>query len=548
MFKKRSVVGVSISPEMGLEVAEVDYSSGTVIKYGRKSVEYSAGKRELADLDLFKETLQDLLEEMNIQRGTELVLNFPTVSFKVADFPAAMETLQLESAIEEELYDNPYLKNYEPCYSYTTVSSSLQFNKIAYTALQKSTIIELVLSIKEMGYKIAAIDTAASSVLHALIYLNRVNTDPDTNWVLLTVDSNCCRVLSMMGKNYLDAYEETISIGDVLSDAENYASVIAAIEPILRNLPSKYLCVVSKTSIISAEVLSNKITYSAPIIYQEANGYLKEPFLNLSPLVDEEYTKSISLDVIGAAIYYEYKNISQVGFNLFNKTLGEVFLSEQPPSIMGGKIVFSNGFLITLGIIVAVIIALIVALISGTFAIKNAQMRSQIEEMEQEINKIQRFLDKHPNISSNDFDEGEEVKKGLTHNKNIYSYYTIVGTEIPQKLWLTYLKLSDKTTIEGQADNIESVYSFFRCIKDYDPKSDITLQELGLATASPRSFSESELNEEKLLTTLDADFYEFRISNDNELGDRNGQKSKVKTKKSKKSSTKDDLPDLEIIE
>ena len=560
-FKKSTVVGVSVSPEIGLEVAQIDYTSGTVIAYGRKSVEYSAVKRELADLDLFKETLQDLLEEMNVPKGSTLVLNLPTVAFKVTDFPSALEITQVESAIEEELYENPYLKNYEPCYSYSVVNSSLQFNKYAYTALQKSTIIELVMSIKEMGYKVSAIDTSVNSVLNSLVYLNRVNTDPDTNWVLLTVDNGCCRVLSMLGKNYVDVFEEKISIG-VLSDAENYASVIAAVEPILKNLPSKYLCVVSKTNVISAEVLSNKITYSAPIIYQEANGYLKEPLLNLSPLIDEEYSRAISLDVIGAAIYQDYKKTSPVSFNLYNKTLGDIFLMEQPPAIMGGKVVLSNGFLIFLGVIIAAIITVLTILITSSFALQNSNMKSNIDHMQAEIDKINSFIERNKEISSEDFDEGDEIRIGLNHNKNIYSYYTIVGTEIPQKLWLTYLKLGDETTIEGQADNIESIYAFFRSIKDYNPTSDITLQDLGLATAGPREFGDADSDDtQSILTTLDADFYKFRISDaimkpasdeeeSEEDSNKKTKKNKTKTtksKKNKKSNAKPALPDLEVI-
>ena len=514
MFKKSVVVGVSISPEMGLEIAQVDYATGTVIKYGRKSVDYNIVKREIADLDLFKETLQDLLEEMAIPKGTELVINMPTVVFKIADYPGALEPIQVESAIEEELYDNPYLKNYEPCYSYSVVNSTLQFNKIAYTALNKSSLIELILSIKEMGYKVNAIDTSVNSVLHSLIYLDRINSDPDTNWVLLLIDNSCCRIMSMQGRNYVDAFEEKISIGEVLSDAENYATVIAAVEPILKNLPSKYLCVVSKTNVISAEVISNKITYSAPIIYQEANYYLKEPLLHMSDLVDAEYTKSISLDVIGASIYKEFSQISYINFNLFNKTLGEIYLMEQPPTILNGKIVLTNNFLLFVGAIITAFLVFILISTWSWFSIQQASMNNEISKMETEISKIDQFIKAHPEFSGEVFDEGAEIRKGLVHNKNVYSYYTIVGTEIPQKLWLTYLKLGGKTTIEGQADNLESVYAFFRSLKDYNPSSDITLQNLALATAGPKELN--DIDSDSVLTTLDADFYEFKISNDDE--------------------------------
>jgi len=565
VFKKSVVVGVSVSPEMGLEIAQIDYATGTVLKYGRKSIDYNIVKREIVDIDLFKETLQDLLEEMAIPKGTELILNMPTVAFKTAEYPAALEQVQIESAIEEELYEDPYLRNFESCYSIALLNSTLQFNKIAYTALNKSSIIELILSIREMGYKIHTIDTSVNSVLHSLIYLNRVNTETDTNWLLLIIDNSCCRILSMQGRNYVDVFEEKISIGEVLSDAENYSTVINAVEPILRNLPAKYLCVVSKTNVISAEVISNKITYSAPIIYQEANCYLKEPLLNLSNLIDAEYTKSISLDVIGIAIYKQFAQISYVNFNLYNKTLGDIYLMEQPPTFMNGKVVLTNNFLFLIGIIITGIIALIMITVLSWFSIQQSNMNDEISNMEAEISRIDDFMKAHPELTGDVFDEGNEIRLGITHNKNIYSYYSIVGTEIPQKLWLTHLMLSNKATIEGQADNLESVYAFFRSIKDYNPSSDITLQKLTLATSEPKEINDNdndiEIDANSILTTLDADFYEFRISNEaesvfnkdqtekvskNKKSKKSKSNTKKKSKKTKKSSDKN-IPDLEVI-
>ena len=496
---------------------------------------------------------QDLLEEMAIPKGTELVLNMPPSVFKVADYPASMDSLQIENVIEEELYDNPYLQNYEPAYAYKIVNSSLQSNKIAYTALQKSTIIELILAIKEMGYKIKTVDVSLNSILNSLIYLDRVNTEPDVNWILLTIDSGCCRIVSMMGRNYLDTIEEKISIGEVLSDAENYATVIAAVEPLLKNLPAKYLCIVSTTNIISAEIIANKIQYSAPIIYQEANCYLKEMLLKIAPTMNEDYTKMISLDVIGAAIYPDFAKTNLINFNLFNKSLGDIYLSEQPPSFMNGKIILTNELLILIFIVIAVVVVSVAVFMYGWLSMQIHSMQSEIDEMNNNINKIKAFLAANKDVSSNTFDEGDEVRIGLAHNKNIYSYYTIVGTEIPKKLWLTYLRLGDKTTIEGQADNLESVYAFFRSIKDYNPDSDISLQKLGLAKLGiPELVDESddgqpvktEKEEKKkkdtVLTSLDADFYEFRISNDTE--------DKKKPAKTDKSGNSGELPaELEII-
>ena len=482
LLKKSSIVGVSVTPEVGLEVAQIDFATQTVLKYGIRQLEYDASRREIADLDLFKEALQDLFFELQIPKGTEVVLNIPTVAFKTNDYPAALDEAQISNAIEEELADHYIFKTVEPAVSAVRLpNASMQFYKIAYTAAQKQMLIEIALGIKDMGYKLVGIDTSVNSVLNALMYKQRVDVSIDS-WVLLIVDSYCCTIITMNGKNYVDTYEERISIGQVLDDAENYSTVVGTVTPILKNLPSKYLCVVSKTNIISAEVLASKLSYTAPIIHQEANCFSKEAFLELGPEVDEKFANIVSLDIIGAAIYKDFEQYSDAHFNLFNKSLGDIYTSEQPPEIMlaGRTIVFTPQLLMFAFIVVAIVIILPTVGALLYYANLISTQQNKMAELNQKVQEINQFLKDNENVSSDLFDEGDEIRLGLAHNKNIYSYYTIVGTEIPKKLWLTHLKLSDKTTIEGQADNLESVYAFFRSIKDYNPNSDIKLQKLAL--------------------------------------------------------------------
>ncbi len=553
LLKKSSIVGVSVTPEVGLEVAQIDFATQTVLKYGIRQLEYDASRREIADLDLFKEALQDLFFELQIPKGTEVVLNIPTVVFKTNDYPAALDEAQISNAIEEELADHYIFKTVEPAVSAVRLpNASMQFYKIAYTAAQKQMLIEIALGIKDMGYKLVGIDTSVNSVLNALMYKQRVDVSIDS-WVLLIVDSYCCTIITMNGKNYVDTYEERISIGQVLDDAENYSTVVGTVTPILKNLPSKYLCVVSKTNIISAEVLASKLSYTAPIIHQEANCFSKEAFLELGPEVDEKFANIVSLDIIGAAIYKDFEQYSDAHFNLFNKSLGDIYTSEQPPEIMlaGRTIVFTPQLLMFAFIVVAIVIILPTVGALLYYANLISTQQNKMAELNQKVQEINQFLKDNENVSSDLFDEGDEIRLGLAHNKNIYSYYTIVGTEIPKKLWLTHLKLSDKTTIEGQADNLESVYAFFRSIKDYNPNSDIKLQKLGLA--SKTSFTPIEENVENgdntnsqefdtdsILTSLNADFYEFIISDDPNAG-------KSQAKQGTENTDNNGLPGLEPI-
>ncbi|MBD9223147.1 hypothetical protein EGQ24_04510 [bacterium] len=553
LFKKSVVIGVSVTPEVGLEVAQIDFATRTVLKYAVRPLEYDINRRDIADLDIFKETLSDLLEELQLPKGTSIVLNLPAVTFRVNDYPASLDEEQVGNAIEEELAENLIFKNNEPCIAATQLpNSTIQFNKIAYEAVQKTTIIEIAMAIKDLGYKLLAIDTSVNSILNSLILKERVNVENDVSWVLLLVENNCCRVISMNGRTYVDAFEEKISIGEILGDAENYSTVISAVTPILKNLPSQYLCVVSKTNIVSAEILASKLNYSAPIIHQEANSFSQEVFMDVSPEVDEALAPTISLDVIGAALYRNLLPYSTAHFNLFNKSLGDIYLDEQPPEVViaGHRIVLDTETLIKIFILCAIVI-LVPAIIAFIVLLSSISSQNSVNaDLDSKIEQMNKFLKDNESVSADLFDEGDEIRVGLEHNKNVYSYYTIVGTEIPKKLWLTHLKFSDKTTIEGQADNLESVYAFFRSVKDYDPESDIKLQKLGLASnAVPKVIekdAENSDNSDKtddfevdsILTSSNADFYEFRISNEPEV-----KKEDLK----KKDENGNDLPDLEPI-
>ena len=535
-----------------IAVAQIDFASQTVLKYGTRQLNYDNNREEIADLDIFKETLQDLLLELQIPKGSDIYLNIPAITFKVKDYPASLNEEQLTNVLEEELLEHPIFKETDPAIDAVKLpNSTIQFNKIAYTAAQKVMLIEIAMQIKDLGFKLAGIDTSVNSTLNALIYKERIDVNPSSSWVLLLVDNSYCRVLPMQGRNYVDCFEEKISIGEVLGDAENYATVVSTVKPILKNLPSQYLCVVSNTNIISAEILAGQLQYNAPIIHQEGNSFAKTPFMEVSADIDNSTACLISLGVIGAAINRDFGDNSTAHLNLYNASLGDVYLMEQPPVLKLGSlsITMSLENMIKVIIVLAAIVIAInifVMVITGNIM---AQKNSRLDELGTQIKSVEQFLKENENVSTELFDEGDEIRIGLLHNKNIYTYYTIVGTEIPKKLWLTKLELGENTTIEGQADNLESVYSFFRNIKDYDPDSPIKLQKLGLATINSSlqeiSSEDSGFDTDSIITSMNADYYQFRISDAPEVQQEKGKKSKAKSKKG--SSSISELPDIDDI-
>ena len=515
-FNKSVVIGVSISPDNGIEAAQVDFENKTVLKYISKPLAYDNNRKEIADLDIFKETLQDLLIEMDVPTGSDIALTLPTVAFKVVDYPASLTEDEISNAVEEDLVSHPIFQNNDPCISAVRLpNSTIQFSKIAYTALQKSILIEIAMQIKEMGYNLINIDTSVNSTLNALIYNERINTAPDSDWVLLLVDNNFCRIIPMGGKNYVDSYEEKISIGQILGDAENYSTVANAVNPILKNIPSQCLYVVSESNLISAKILADKLQYNAPIIHQESNSFNETPFLETAEDIPEDVRKNISLDVIGAAINREIDAVAYTYLNLFNESLGDIYTQNQPPVIFIGerKFVLSLNNMIAVSIIFFILVMALTLLIVVPISKANRAKQDEIAKINTEISDIEDFLKKNDSISANKFDEGDEIRMGIASNKNIYTYYTIVGTEIPKKLWLTSLELGKGTIIKGQADNLESIYAFFRNIKDYNPSSNIKLQKLALAANGiNKAIDSDDVDKDDIITSLNADYYEFVIA------------------------------------
>lgn len=550
-FDKKVQVGIAISAEYGLEVAQIDYAARKVIKYGQRPLTYDFVRNVIADMDIFKNNLQELFAELQIPVGAEVYLTLPTSVMHVNDYPATLNINQVQSLIETEIEDeNVFTDDNFNISASTMPVSTIQFNKIAYVVAQKSMLIEIAIQIKELGYSLKNIDVSTNSILNSLIFNGRVDISQDSMWTLVIVDSNRLNIVAMQGKVYMDCYSVPLGIGEVLGEKENYETVLSAIAPILNRIPSQYLYIVSKTNLISAQELSKHVNYNSTILYQEASNLATEPFID----VDEDIPlKNVSLDVIGAAIKKTFEKVSVANFNLFNKELGDVFLSEQPPIIKLGNKEYELSIenMIKASIVYAVIFAVIFVMVFILMQSVISNKKKALDALTQDINTQQQLIDANKDfVSAKLFDEGDEIAIGLVNNKSIYTYYTIVGTEIPQKLWLTYLNLGGEgnTTISGQAENLESVYSFYRNIKDYDADSKLKLQRLNLATkSSSKSISPSENFEvDSILTSLNADYYEFKISDAPEE-----EKVKVDANNENgdsKSNSKGAIPNLEPIE
>ncbi len=540
-FKKRMVVGVSVSPELGLEVAQIDFLEKKVLKYARAPLAYDFAQRSVADVDIFKETLQELLQSLMIPKGADIVLNIPSATFDIAEYPASLTEERIKLDVEEKLLSLPFYEKKEPLFDVVKLPlATMQFNRYLSASASMTNMSEIAMYIEDLGYNLICIDSTVNSILNALIYNERIELEAEKIWTLLIVDNSCCRVLTMQDSCYLESFEERISIGAVLGDEENYSTVVSAVNPILEKSPTDRLYIISNTSIISSRKLANNLNFKGQIIHHEANQYAESSFLEFDEeVIDAEEARTISLEVIGAAIRREFaSNYVIANLNLFNSSMGDVYFRAQPPEVkIGDKtIVLSNERLFKLASIYLVALLMLVLFFLVPISAKIKGLENDIAKVNKNIKDVEGFLKNNNDISTSLFDEGDEIKMGLANNKKVYTYYSVIGTEIPEKLWLTGLHLGKKVIISGQADNIESVYSFFKNIRDYNLDDKLKLQKLGLASSKKITNINTveDFDTESILTSMNADFYEFKFSN---VPEEEVKQEAVESKKSKKSGS-----------
>lgn len=526
---KKKTIAVAITPDKGLEVAEMDYLSGKIVKYARKDLGVVSLKSVIPDMDIFKDLLAESFSELAVPKGSNVVLCLPTIAMGLGNYMTSQTDASIVQLVSTDLIDHDLIfRDNDPLVVTTNLNLTIQNKIVAYTAAVYSLIQEAARIIVDLGYKITAIDTSVSSVFRALINTGKVQAEPDTTWMLLLVDNSHARLLVLNDENLIE-YKEEQMMYDYSDSAGNCEMVASAMSHYFEKVPAKYLFIVSRTDNASAEMIASKIHYNNPVIFLEANSFSKETFVETSD-IPEDIAEGISLDLIGACLYDE----RFLHFNLFNEELGDIYINQQPPSIVlsGKKYVFTDS--LVYGTLAAILVPLLAIAAFGYFYLTNQKttLEEQIADFQTKTDVAVKEAAKYNVDTGEKFSESDEIRIGLTKNTELYSYLDLIGREMPQKMWLNHMTLaniSDKSKnihvdIEGQADNIESIYSFYRNIKDSIGSTDVKLQKLSLATIKsttegfsfdkdlPGNTGEFTENSNDIMLSSNADFYEFVIS------------------------------------
>ena len=512
----RITVGVSVSPGVGLEMAEVDRLTGTVNKYGFKPLEYNSSTRDISNYEDFRIALEELFEELHIPKRSNIVLSIPNTHFGIISLPLLLTDEAINNAIISEVEQSYIFKRQEPLISWSEISSSSNSENrtLAYTAIQKDSLEQITEICEEIGCSIVAIENSYASLFRALNFIDVAKDQMKENvlWNLMLIMQNNYSIFSVSNKRISEYYEEPLALKSFVND-EIYNAIKTSAQLTLSSLPANYLFIVSETDMVSAEVLSMKMEFDGSITFLECNKFIQNELMPISLNVLPKLAMQITPEVIGAAVYQF--NDFPLKFNLAKKQdkQDSDFLSslEECPRINVGNLeveltpAFIKKVTLIIGAIIIVPMLLLFLFLRNVVLpgeeLKLTQTQTKIESLNDEIKK---YKDKYAKKDET-FDLAVTIDKLVKQNKSKLTYYSALRLSVPNNLWITFyeLKGDGKVDIQGQSESVRSIYIFYKTLKQLVNNSDVKLFKLEVAKDS--------LN--NIISSNNVKLYSFEITN-----------------------------------
>lgn len=507
-------VGVSVSPGVGLEMIETDKLTGTVNKYAHEPLDYNHSTREISEYAQFQSSLEELFDDLHIARRSNIILSIPNVHFGMISLPLLLTDEAITNAIISEVEQSYIFKRQEPVVSWCEVFSNVESENrvIAYTAIQKNALNEISNACEEIGCTLVGIENSYASLLRALYFsgIAKNQMKDNVSWNLMIVGQNSYSILSMSGKKVIEYYEEPLALKSFVDD-EIYNAITTSAQLTLVSLPANYLFIVSETDLVSAEVLSMKMPVECTTNFLECNKFCQSELLPANLNILPNLALQMTPEAIGVSVYNSCD--FPLKLNMATEKEGEGSFSEEltyPRVNIGNlEVEITPDFVKKLSLLIGAIIILPIIMLS--FLLSNVvtpREQTKLDGINAEITSVNAEIDKLSGSEKNTtFDLNSTINDIITRNTTKLAYYSGLGVSIPKKLWISYYNTNEagKVDIKGKANDVESIYAFYKGLKQMVNNSDIRLYKLEFASESIDDVISDNSSSPKV--------YEFEITN-----------------------------------
>ena len=472
-------VGVSVSPNVGLEMIMVDAVQRKIMKYGQRPLAYNSSTREIEDYNEFKVALKELFSELRVDpKNSHVVLNLPSVTFGHTFLPAVLDDEGVTGALTSIVEESYLFKKNVPVVSWTEIKENNTTEKryVLYSALQEGVVDIITQIFAELGADLVAIENTYSSLLKTLEYteITRDFAKSPGSWNILLVSQNSYAVFSLLDYNIIEYYEDPLAIKSFSND-EVYVAIAQAASSVLERFPSDKLLIISESNDVSAEILAIQLKQPGDVIFLECNQYSKTPIMDVDLTVLPNYIKGITPESIGAAIY----RTRDFGLKLNFLVSPEIKTAADTINVLGFELTSDQLLIYSMIVGIAIFAVLFLGNTALGSYVKNLEAKRST--LEQDITNMNAELE---NLKKDDskidiYTAAKNIDKSMLTK---ILYYNAIGADIPQHVWLTsfYADTEGAYGIAGETTSVDDVYLFFRNIKSQVADSNLILSKLSV--------------------------------------------------------------------
>ncbi|MDD3238137.1 MAG: hypothetical protein PHV37_08595 [Candidatus Gastranaerophilales bacterium] len=478
-FNSSTVVGVSISSNNLVEMICIDKNNHSISQYAARELKYNNAIREIVDYEELYADLVEMFRELGLNpKSCKVILNMPNVHFGFIHLPLILPDDQVSSAIISEVEQLYLFKRNDPIVSWNTVDQSAEQDKryIVYSAIQEDTIQNVKEVFDRLGSKLIVIENSHSSMIKGVQYSKILDAEMSTGAQLnmLLITANSYAIFCMNGNQLIDYYEEPLAIKSFTGD-EVYLAIASAASSTLEHYPTRNLLIVSETNDVSAELLSTKINFEGDVKYLDRNKYTDKSFINIDFAVLQTYTPLITLEAVGTAAYnyepYPIKfnfledagvldTVTPLTINLFGK---DIDIDRKAIGLIFGA--------------AAAVIIIFFVLIALLFNTLDSNIKKDLTELTQQETQLKDKVGQS-GMNANKADIFTVSQQIFNENKHEFTLYNALSTDIPKDAWVEYFATNSdgEVTIQGKSAGSDSIYTFFRGLKNANP--DVYISQL----------------------------------------------------------------------
>jgi len=459
-FKKNDAyVGVFVSPRSYIEVVKFDVETNSISKHDKLELSYDPLTRKINDIREFETNIVRLYDILGIPLNTPAVLSIPTMFLGHASLPMQLDDSEIKSVLTDQLENNFLFRNQEPEISYECITTIQDSNTmhLAFTAIPKMQISEILQVLKRQDVNVVAIDTSYAALLRGLSIAGVCDSDIEegSSWLVLLINNNSLVLLCLIGSRLIDYVEIPVAIKSFQS-SEVCSVIVSYTGDNINSQSPDHLIIISKSDDVSAVEVAENFNLNCKVTTIDENIYNKEPLFNSKNLEQE----LVNLETVGAAFWK--KSDIPVSFNFLG--------SNGPTDNSPGKEIKigSTSFYLTAKLLQNILLGSIVCSLLLVVAIYLAcsAIISSMEKTSADLSAQKSQLESAINSSNagNQTNTNDIISKVFTKNGKFLQSFNALGSVIPEKVWIESFEMKDdfNATIKGKAYSVDDIVIYYQ--------------------------------------------------------------------------------------